>query len=239
MSSYQFVNSLASCYANQSQQQAQARTGPSPVEGHHQQHSSTATSPGGDYYNSNGNYSASPTCYSPQGYGQQGYGHMAGAGDMMDYTQLHPATSHQRHLQQHMPTSPGPGPAPPAPSGLLSPNASCKYEGMSMTPSVSSPQDLSSSSSSSVAAKSSSAGAKASSSVTSPVTVSTRPSASASPGLNEASPSPASSTSSTSSGNNNHGSSKSGGGSSGPSGNPPQIYPWMKRVHLGQSEYRP
>ncbi|KAE8742593.1 Sex combs reduced [Frankliniella occidentalis] len=240
MSSYQFVNSLASCYANQSQQQQQqqqqSRTGPSPVDSHHQQHPTTATSPGGDYYNGNGSYSASPTCYSPQGYPQQGYGHMPG--DMMDYTQLHPAQ--RSHLQHHMPASPGPGPAPQTPSGLLSPvgSGSCKYEAMAsgMAPSVSSPQDLSSSSSSVAKGTSSSTSkAAASSSVTSPVTISTRPSSSASPGLNEASPSPASSTSSTSSGNNNNGSSKSGGGSSGASGNPPQIYPWMKRVHLGQS----
>ncbi|XP_034234545.1 homeotic protein Sex combs reduced isoform X2 [Thrips palmi] len=236
MSSYQFVSSLASCYANQAQQQA--RTGASPVEGpggHHQQHAGAATSPGGEYYNNNASYSASPTCYSPQGYPQQGYGHMSN--DMMDYTQLHPASHQRTHLQHHMPTSPAPGPAPQTPSGLLSPggvNSSCKYEGMpgGLAPSVSSPQDLSSSSSS--ATKSTASASKAPpSSVTSPVTVSTRPSSSASPGLNEASPSPASSTSSTSSGNNN-GSSKSGGGS-GSSANPPQIYPWMKRVHLGQS----
>lgn len=247
MSSYQFVNSLASCYASQSQAQ-QARSGPSPVDGHHGQHGggggSTAASPAGDYYNGNGNYSASPTCYSPQGYPQQGYGHMGN--DMMDYTQLHPAQRSQ-HIQHHMPTSPGPGPAPPTPGGpsggLLSPaghgpaaaaaGASCKYENMSgMPPAVTSPQDLSSSGPAKAAAA-----AKPPASLTSPVTVSTRPSASASPGLNEASPSPASSTSSTSSGNNNNngGSSKSGG-SGGQSGNPPQIYPWMKRVHLGQSE---
>ena len=240
MSSYQFVNSLASCYANQAQQ---ARTGPSPVD-HHQHASSTATSTGGDYYNNNGaaGYNASPTCFSPQSshHYQQGYGsHMAGvaSGDMMDYTQLHPATHQRTHLQHHMPTSPGPGPTPPTPSGLLSPtsSSSCKYaEGMSITPSaVSSPQDLSSASSKS--STSQNAPKSSSSTVTSPVTVTTRPSSSASPGLNEASPSPASSTSSTSSGNNNNGSSKSGGGGSSNQSNPPQIYPWMKRVHLGQN----
>lgn len=60
--------------------------------------------------------------------------------------------------------------------------------------------------------------------------------------VSQTSSSPASSISSTSSngggpGGNGPSSGGGGGGKGGSGQNPPQIYPWMKRVHLGQSEY--
>lgn len=240
MSSYQFVNSLASCY-----QQGQARPGASP-EGHpHPQ----ANSPGSDYYNPN----AVPTytaggCYSPQQYPGQ-YMHQ-GPGDMIDYTQLHTASQHQRlggvgHLQplhHHSVTSPG------AVSPILNNNTtvtnlsnanSCKYADSttaSTTNGISSPQDLSTSGQptrSSPPLKSSPATTSArtsAASATSPSASGTQNSTSGP--ASQSSSSPASSTSSSSSNTGNNNST----GKSGSTGNPPQIYPWMKRVHLGQSK---
>ncbi|XP_023702514.1 homeotic protein Sex combs reduced [Cryptotermes secundus] len=123
MSSYQFVNSLASCYANQGQAQ---RAGASPVSA---QHPASGQGQAADYYNPNAGATASypPSCYSPQQvsghhaqhYPQHSYAassvsasqHMqngGGAASMVDYTQLH--SSHPQrlgggatvtHLQQH------------------------------------------------------------------------------------------------------------------------------------------
>nr|CAD7255742.1 unnamed protein product [Timema shepardi] len=168
MSSYQFVNSLASCYANQAPGQ---RSGASPVNGGHpQQHPSAA---GADYYNPNaasvqGSYP--PTCYSPQQqvhpqhYAQHPYASAGNVGQsqhlqngsqgMMDYTQLHP--SHQRlggaatHLQHPSPgtVSPPLGVVSTPVGSLLNNNSvsasSCKYAAeTASTTGVSSPQDLS------------------------------------------------------------------------------------------------
>nr|CZQ42535.1 Sex combs reduced [Blattella germanica] len=119
MSSYQFVNSLASCYANQGQAQ---RAGASPVSA---QHPASGQGQAADYYNPNAGAAASypPTCYSPQ----QVPGHMGGmkpdgaamcliqemqngggAAPMVDYIQLHPSHPQRlgggatvTHLQQH------------------------------------------------------------------------------------------------------------------------------------------
>lgn len=225
MSSYQFVNSLAQCYGQQ------ARAG-----------ADQATAPGGDYYNPNATAAASypPACYSPPQVGPQYPQHPYAAPapgqvphglqpTMGDYTQLQP----QRHLHH---ASPG-AQSPP----MLNPSASCKYADSTSSTGVASPQDLSTngppprstpplSSNQSVA----NSATKNSTGLTSPLSVSTSPpgkpaTSTASQNLS----SPASSTSSTSSneksGSNNN-NSKSG------SSNPPQIYPWMKRVHLGQSE---
>ncbi|XP_050296622.1 homeotic protein Sex combs reduced isoform X1 [Anthonomus grandis grandis] len=236
MSSYQFVNSLAQCYAQQ------GRAGEQP----HQ-----AASPGGDYYNPNAATAANypPACYSPPQVGPQGYaghpyaapapGH--GLQPMGDYTQLQPqripgatAGSHMHHA------SPG-GQSP----GMLNPSTSCKYADSTSSASVASPQDLSTNAPPNRATPplsnvqpSNNGNATITSNksgLTSPLSVST------SPGIKPASStvsqnlsSPASSTSSTSSNeqkvNTNNNNSKSGS-----QGNPPQIYPWMKRVHLGQS----
>ncbi|XP_030758141.1 homeotic protein Sex combs reduced [Sitophilus oryzae] len=236
MSSYQFVNSLAQCYGQQ------GRAG---------DHAHQAASPGADYYNPNAAAAASypPTCYSPPQVGPQGYtphpyatpapGH--GLQPMGDYTQLQPQRIPGATAMHH--ASPG-GQSP----GMLSAAASCKYADSTSSTGVASPQDLSTNA---PPARSTPplAGAQASnnsnatitsksSGLTSPLSVSTSPQGKAGAASSTASQnlsSPASSTSSTSSNeqkastNNNN----SKGGSS--SSNPPQIYPWMKRVHLGQS----
>uniref|UniRef100_A0A1B6CHN1 Homeobox domain-containing protein n=1 Tax=Clastoptera arizonana TaxID=38151 RepID=A0A1B6CHN1_9HEMI len=229
MSSYQFVNSLASCY-----QQGQSRTGASPDVHPHPQ----ANSPGSDYYNPS--YAAGG-CYSPQQYPGQ---YMHQGADMIDYTQLHSASQHQRlgvgHLQPLHHHSPG-AVSPPILNNNnttvtnLS-NASCKYaDSTTASNGISSPQDLSTSGQptrSTPPLKSSPGATSARTSAAS----TTSPSASgaqnsATISASQSSSSPASSTSSSSSNTGNNNSS----GKSGSSQNPPQIYPWMKRVHLGQS----
>lgn len=259
MSSYQFVNSLASCYANQQQQ---ARSGTSPVDQTgHQQHQ--AASPGADYYNPNAAAASAypPSCYSPpqvtgHHYPQHPYATPATAtsgahnmqpSGMVDYTQLQPqrlSGSGPSHL--HHP-SPGGAQSP----GLLAPqqqnpSASCKYADSTSSTSVASPQDLSTTgggptrSSPPLNSTQTSSGTSSNATVTSktsPLSVSTSPQgkqANASSTVSQNLSSPASSTSSTSSSErtaNSNNNSKSGNSS-----NPPQIYPWMKRVHLGQSK---
>ncbi|XP_060524374.1 homeotic protein Sex combs reduced-like isoform X2 [Cylas formicarius] len=233
MSSYQFVNSLAQCYGQQGR-------GGDPA---HQ-----AASPGGDYYNPNAaasNYP--PACYSPPQVGPQYPSHPYaapapghGLQPLGDYTQLQPqripgaANSHLHHA------SPG-GQSP----GMLNPSASCKYADSTSSTGVASPQDLSTNNAPTRStppltgnqpANSSNATISSKTGLTSPLSVSTSPPGKAAAASSTASQnlsSPASSTSSTSSNeksNSNNNNSKSGNGS-----NPPQIYPWMKRVHLGQS----
>ncbi|XP_023018464.1 cephalothorax isoform X2 [Leptinotarsa decemlineata] len=233
MSSYQFVNSLAQCYGQQGR------------PGGDQPHQ--AASPGGDYYNPNAAASGyPPTCYSPPQVGPQYPPHPYAAPapghslqPMGDYTQLQPqriATnpSHMHHA------SPG-GQSP----GMLNATASCKYADSTSSTGVASPQDLSTNgpptratpplSSAQASNNANATITSKSSGLTSPLSVSTSPSGKQVSGstVSQNLSSPASSTSSTSSnekpgGNNNN--SKSGSSS-----NPPQIYPWMKRVHLGQS----
>lgn len=262
MSSYQFVNSLASCYANQQQ----SRSGASPVDpAAHQQHQ--AATPGADYYNPNAVAASAypPSCYSPpqvtgHHYPQHPYAapataaagaHTMQPSGMVDYTQLQPqrlsgsAANHLHHASPAGAQSPGLlAPQPNNPN-----NASCKYADSTSSTSVASPQDLSTTggvptrsspplSSQPPSANSSNATVTSKTSgLTSPLSVSTSPpgkqpiaSSTASQNLS----SPASSTSSTSSSErtaNSNNNSKSG-----QSSNPPQIYPWMKRVHLGQSK---
>ncbi|XP_063230719.1 homeotic protein Sex combs reduced-like [Bacillus rossius redtenbacheri] len=227
MSSYQFVNSLASCYANQPPQGPQQRAGPSPVgQG------------AADYYNPNTAAGYPPSCYSPQQvhYQQHAYQqtqHLQN-GAMMDYTQLHPSTHHQRHHLQH----PSPGPVTPplgaAPQMLAAAagGSSCKYAAAEPAPSsVSSPQDLSTSSAAAAPPPRASPGP--SQQQPPPAKGAAPAAATASPAaaVSQSSSSPASSTSSASSTAGSNTGAAAGGGS----GNPPQIYPWMKRVHLGQS----
>ncbi|XP_018322089.1 homeotic protein Sex combs reduced [Agrilus planipennis] len=239
MSSYQFVNSLAQCYG----QQARSATATSD-QGAHQN-----SSPGADYYNPNAATAANypPACYSPPQvgpqYGQHPYATPApGHGlqpPMGDYTQLQPQRiGGNPHL--HHPNAGAQSP------GVMNPSTSCKYaETKPVT--VASPQDLSTTATPSRSTpplsgnQNSSSGSSVtitpkSSSITSPLSVSTSPQGKQTTSSSVASQnlsSPASSTSSTSSNEkpgNNNSSSKSSS-----SQNPPQIYPWMKRVHLGQS----
>nr|CAI5862726.1 unnamed protein product [Callosobruchus analis] len=238
MSSYQFVNSLAQCYGQQNR--------PGSDQGHQ------STSPGGDYYNPNAAAATSypPACYSPSQVGPQYPPHPYATPapghtlqPMGDYTQLQPQrisggnSTHMHHA------SPG-GQSP----GMLNPAASCKYAESNASTGVASPQDLSTSgpparsttpltntptnnnSNATITSKTSG--------LTSPLSVSTSPSTKPATGSSTASQnlsSPASSTSSTSS--NEKSGSNNNNSKSGSSSNPPQIYPWMKRVHLGQSEF--
>lgn len=212
MSSYQFVNSLAQCYGQQARDQQ--------------------SSPGTDYYNPNANSTYPPACYSPPQvapqYPQHPYATPApGHGlqpTMGDYTQLQPQRLATTHLQ--------------SPNTQSHPSASCKYADSTSSTGVASPQDLSTNGPpprSTPPPSNSNATITKSSGLTSPLSVSTSPpgkpaTSTASQNLS----SPASSTSSTSSnekaGTNNNNS------KSGQASNPPQIYPWMKRVHLGQSK---
>lgn len=264
MSSYQFVNSLASCYVNQQPQQQPRPTPNSPGE------PLQASSPAGaDYYNPNAATSSYPTpCYSPQHYPQHPYATPAGGiqhsapTGMIDYTQLQPqrlnsVTSNQQHgLQnQHHHSQLHVDPTAPllqavSAAAVASSTSSCKYADSTSSTSVASPQDLTTSTSRNSPTPMNTPGtSKGPSGHTSTPGGSSRSSAAASAssppsgssrGLGEGSStlttassasSPASSTSSTSStGNNSSNKANTSGG------NPPQIYPWMKRVHIGQSE---
>ncbi|XP_028132252.1 homeotic protein Sex combs reduced-like isoform X1 [Diabrotica virgifera virgifera] len=235
MSSYQFVNSLAQCYGQQGRSGEQTHQNPTP---------------GGDYYNPNAAAASSypPACYSPPQVGPQYPPHpyatpAPGHGlqpTMGDYTQLQPqripgaASTHMHHA------SPG-GQSP----GMLNPSASCKYADSTSSTGVASPQDLSTSgpptratpplNSTQTSNNSNATITSKSSGLTSPLSVSTSPTGKPPTGSSTASQnlsSPASSTSSTSS---NEKSGSNNNTKSGSSSNPPQIYPWMKRVHLGQS----
>ncbi|EEB13912.1 Ultrabithorax, putative [Pediculus humanus corporis] len=255
MSSYQFVNSLASCYGQQG-----GRTGASPVD-------PSAATP--DFYNPNGAGNAYPNCYSPQQSHypqQQHYANVNGHEAMMDYTQLHSQT--HRMSIHHNSTSPVSVTATPP---LINNNnlltnpvnninqrnvtaSSCKYaDPSSISKSgVSSPQDLSTGPSRSPGPLTVTTTSKITSSATSAISPTTPARLATSPAsaggqttssnVSQSSASPASSTSSTSTGGGGSGGGGGGGGSSlnssskgSGSGNPPQIYPWMKRVHLGQS----
>ncbi|XP_050667096.1 homeotic protein Sex combs reduced-like [Leptidea sinapis] len=240
MSSYQFVNSLASCYGNQG-----PRTG---TPGEQSGHPGLPT-PGTDYYNPNAAASAYPnTCYSPPQVGHHYPQHpyatpAAGAHmqpqSMIDYTQLHPQRlgSTATHMHQHSNPSPG----------ALSPNllsaasqaaaASCKFADSTSTTGVASPQDLSTSSgpgrtSPGFGNVGQGSGTSSKLGLTTPIASPVEHKAN----VNQNISSPASSTSSNESNDaNNSSSSNTKNTKSGTQANPPQIYPWMKRVHLGQS----
>ncbi|XP_041766052.1 homeotic protein Sex combs reduced-like [Anopheles merus] len=263
MSSYQFVNSIASCYPNNSQ-----NTNSSP---------NAAGSQGGQ----NDGYFP-PSTYAPNiypgtphqaHYSPQSYNPLAGAGatsvnsastgavggghqstDMVDYTQLQP----QKFLLSQQPQS-----------ALTS--QSCKYasEGPSTgtnvinnnnNTSTTSPQDLSTASGGGSGANDGNSGRPEISPKLSPGSVVE----SVSRSLKSGNPSTTVSSSSTNNNTSNisnrnqvnlplaspedeseasdddsgteGGSSQGGGGSSSKKGGPPpHIYPWMKRVHIGQS----
>lgn len=164
---------------------------------------------------------------------------------MIDYTQLHPQRlgSSASHMHQHSNPSPG----------ALSPNlmstppsqaagASCKFADSTSTTGVASPQDLSTSSGPGRTSPGFGGVGQNSSGTTSTKLGLTTPIASPvehKANVNQNISSPASSTSSNESNEANNSSSNtknSKSSASNSSANPPQIYPWMKRVHLGQSK---
>lgn len=238
MSSYQFVNSLAACYSGQ-------RSG----NGEHGHGSGGGT----DYYNNTNpivgppggtggvgvNY---PSCYSPQipagAPGQQSSGNYYGASPQHHVANLSnggPSASDYRQMSS--------GPSGPSLLSLGNPMATavsnnnnvpaCKYENkydpLSAVSSLpcGSPQDLTTNSNGSSSASS------VCSTPRSPPLHSggQRSSHSQNPQSN------ASSNNSTSP-NSTSGSQtqQSGNPTKGSSANPPHIYPWMKRVHLGTSK---
>lgn len=242
MSSYQFVNSLASCYGNQ----APGRTG-TPVD--QAAHPGLPT-PGADYYNPNAAASTYPNaCYSPpqvshhyppHAYATPTSGAHLQSQSMIDYTQLHPQP--RPHMHQHSNPSPG----------ALSPNlistppsqattASCKFADSTSTTGVASPQDLTTSSGpgrtspafGSVTGQSGTGQTSTKLGLTTPIASPVEHKAN----VNQNISSPASSTSSNDSNDaNNSSSTNTKNSKASAQANPPQIYPWMKRVHLGQSE---
>lgn len=186
MSSYQFVNSLASCYGGQG-------GGRSPVE---------PQSP--EYYGA-----AAPGygCYSPQGYA--GYVQQP---PVVEYAQL---GSHQALAQA------GPRIGQLGPVQVQQP--SCKFEGLG------SPQDLSTQ----PARTASPAGLASPRAGPAPSQASSSPASTASTSSQPAASTPAPPQQAQQNNNNNSTSANSKSSQQ----NPPQIYPWMKRVHLGQSKF--
>lgn len=247
MSQYQFVNSLASCY---------------PQTGNTNNNNTTAANqanPTSDYFPANTTYNPNLYPNTPQAhYANQPYnigGNSSGQAnpvgaqpnptDMVDYTQLQP----QRLLlqnQQQTQTQPQNQQQNPQTQ------ASCKYANdPTTTPtgnnnqSISSPQDLSSTrdispklSPSSVVesvARSLNKSAATGNNVTS-TSLSSSLTNNHSTNIPMPLHSPTGDTDSESDSGNEAGSSQNSG--NGKKGNPPQIYPWMKRVHIGQSKYK-
>lgn len=255
MSSYQFVNSLASCYpqsqlAQQQQQQQQ-----------HSQHPATAgnqTTAASDYF---ANPTYNPNLYSPH-YANQNYlatqqqqQQAASAADMVDYTQLQP----QRMM---LGGSGGGGGAVPGPQQAQSQSAqpggvhpaavvtanSCKYaatgnesgattlgNNTSTTGPIASPQDLST-------ARELVSPKLSPNSVQDNLkgrTINNNNNNNSNPTTNLSlhSPTGDSDSDSDSGAEENEGSGGAArGGKKGSGSGPPTVYPWMKRVHLGQSE---
>ncbi|XP_063707477.1 homeotic protein Sex combs reduced-like [Culicoides brevitarsis] len=226
MSQYQFVNSLASCYPQSSLNQG------SNTNNNNNNVANANPNGPGDYF--------PPSAYTPNlypgqnHYAQGGYGPLGGGSaqtgpnDMVDYTQLQP----QKFLQQQQ--------APQQQQQQPSTGAACKFANDSLSSSagtgnstsLSSPQDLST--------------ARDISPKLSPNSVVENVTRNLKGGVN----------SSNNSGNHNSSnngplrspepdetdesdaeSGGEGGGGSQSSGKkgPPHIYPWMKRVHIGQS----
>lgn len=223
MSSYQFVNSLANCYQQNAAAAAVSQRDNSPLDG--------APSPNSaDYYNYQNQ------CYSPSGVTHQQYQYLQSPNPnpgMMDYTQLHPTAQHQRHLQQLGPQHPTHHQLSPNPSPNLinnNVNLNCKFSENPSIPiganGLSSPQDLTTSSTPPTGRTSPIMIKGSASNRTTPTTVAPGP-------VSQSSSSPASSESS---GGSTPGPNSNSTGNGKGSGNPPQIYPWMKRVHIGQSK---
>lgn len=244
MPSYNFVNSLA-CYSQPQLGQQQNHPGSN--------NNSSTTSAGAGQTGNSEYFSSSaytPNLYpsTPQAhYGNQAYnlGGQQTPADMVDYTQLQPQRLLLPNQQQQQQQAPPQQQQQAAQQPSMNAN-SCKYGGDPIntnnnnTTTISSPQDLTTgrdlspklSPSSVVESVARSLSKNSTVSSTNPVqnalgvnvNHTTVPLSMHSPGGD----------SDTSSESGNEG----GGGSqsSGKKGTPPQIYPWMKRVHLGQSE---
>ncbi|KAG8200917.1 hypothetical protein JTE90_020557 [Oedothorax gibbosus] len=184
MSSYQFVNSLTSCYS-------QARPDPTSHQDYY--------TPPVQAYNSCYNGPASPV--QPQTYGAPYSQHIPNQPD-----HHFSSCSQQQRLSSISPRTPQPAVTP-----------SCKYA-EPPAPVAASPQDLSTTSSSSQPPESPESPAPTSKSSTSRPGLS--PDSSPQDSSPQQSPSPQQSE-------------KGGFGSSG--GTQPQIYPWMRKVHVGQN----
>ena len=218
MSSYQFVNTLAQCYEANAQLQGSSAAG-------------VATGAAADYYGMQ-----YPNCYSPATQGYQGAAGAAGYTNMMNTApstgaastqppplEYAPTSSSTTSLSTHTPSSsrrsPGPGAAGAGgggtPAPLTTANVACKYQDSN----VGSPQDLSTTSSGGGTPHPGGmpGGLK---SPDSDIEDDDDPTSPMSPGDKEG----GASSSATSTKKED---SKS---------TPPQIYPWMKRVHLGQSK---
>lgn len=256
MSSYQFVNSLASCYP-QSQMNQHPPSHSSTTNNNNNTASSNQPS-GNDYFPTSAYtpnlYPGTPQAhYASQAYGLGGVvgsggvpgggGSVTGSGavvgqnpaDMVDYTQLQP----QRLLLNQAQN----------PSSQTSLNtSSCKYASETASSnnntSISSPQDLTTardispklSPNSVVETVARSINKTSSSTVSSSSTTNNHSTTVLNSNHTTNLPlhSPGGETDTDSeSGGEGGGNSSSGKKGSGP----PQIYPWMKRVHLGQSEY--
>ena len=262
MSSYQFVNTLAQCYAEQSGQNAATAAAAAAAVANQGTSGATAQ----DYYNMN-----YPNCYSPnlaahaQQYNQ--YSLMMGGGTTgnsaaspNDPSQQQPQQHNQlpqQQQQQQQPQQPftsgqrgsanqSPNSVSVTSSSLLNQNNACKY-GQQTQPGpdsagglntsggvLGSPQDLSRASD-----------GECPKTPETPLTSggsSNHPPLSPSPGKDlEGSGGNGNGKSGGSSGDkvqskSSSNSSSSDGKSSSSSTNPPHIYPWMKRVHLGQSK---
>lgn len=246
MSSYQFVNSLASCYPQQNHPSATNNNNTSTSTGTNQTGNS-------DYFPAS---SYTPNLYpnTPQAhYGNQAYnlGGQQNPADMVDYTQLQPQRLLLPNQQQQQQQVQQPQPQPQQtvqPS--MNPN-SCKYgnDGIptnnnNNTTSISSPQDLSTARDISPKLSPNSVVESVARSLNKNATVNVSSTNQTNPlGLNNNvnhttvpmsmhSPNGGDSDTDSESGNE-AGGSQSG---SGKKGTPPQIYPWMKRVHLGTSK---
>ena len=254
MSSYQFVNSLASCYpqsqlAQQQQQQQQTHT----------QHPAGNQTAASDYF---ANPTYNPNLYSPH-YANQNYlasqqqqqqQASAAAADMVDYTQLQPqrmmglgggAGGAAPGVTQGPNAPPGAGGHPAAASATNS----CKYAtgsesgtnpmatNTTSTGPIASPQDLTTARdlvSPKLSPNSAQENLKARS-------LSNTNNSNPTTNLSLHSPTGESDSESDSGAEENDGGAGGGGGSGrggkkGSGSGPPTVYPWMKRVHLGQSE---
>ena len=236
MSSYQFVNSLAACYNNQRAQESST--------GH------------GDYYvGSNNPVAAYASCYSAaagvpsQNHPQYPYPASQSSPNSLPHLPNgeHYPSSIQSPSQNRLTHPSGPNPTPSPNTPPSSTVQSCKFAESQ----ASSPQDLSTTSATTPQpAPTSPRGHEATQNPSSTTTSLHSPSATTalpqplikaplSPEMDQAeSPlsSPQTPSSPSSGQNNNSKGSPEDDKNFNSSSNPPQIYPWMKRVHIGQSK---
>lgn len=254
MSSYQFVNSLASCYPQSQinqQQGHQSNNAGSTTNANSGTGAGGGGAAGTTQTSGNSEYfpaaAYTPNLYpnTPQAhYANQAYnlGAQQNTSDMVDYTQLQPQRLLLQNQQQSQAQQQQQTPQP----------QSCKYAAET-TPtgnnnqSIASPQDLSTRDISPKLSPNSvvESVARSLNKTTATAVSSTNASSNHSTsGLNSSSShttnvpmhSPAGGESDTSSESGNEaGSSQNSSGKK--TNGPPQIYPWMKRVHLGQSKY--